>query len=71
MRVAGGQATDNTEAFYVQRRDGDARLAPLDLTAGLRLTRNERDSASGLTPKFSAMLELGRPAPACHVESGI
>jgi len=56
MRVAGGQATDNTEAFYVQ--DEMAMLDPLHLTAGLRLTRNE-GFGFRLTPKFSAMLKLG------------
>ena len=56
MRVAGGKATDNTEAVYVQ--DELALLSPLYLTAGLRLTRNE-GFGTRLTPKFSAMLKLG------------
>ena len=56
MRVAGGKATDNTEALYVQ--DELALLNPLYLTAGLRLTRNE-GFGFRLTPKISAMLKLG------------
>ena len=56
MRVAGGKATDNTEAIYVQ--DELELLAPLFLTAGLRLTRNE-GFGTRLTPKLSAMLKLG------------
>ena len=56
MRVAGGKATDNTEAVYVQ--DELALLTPLYLTAGLRLTRNE-GFGTRLTPKISAMLKLG------------
>jgi outer membrane receptor for ferrienterochelin and colicins len=56
MRVAGGKATDNTEAIYVQ--DELALLNPLYLTAGLRLTRNE-GFGTRLTPKISAMLKLG------------
>ena len=56
MRVAGGKATDNTEAVYVQ--DELALLNPLYLTAGLRLTRNE-GFGMRLTPKLSAMLKLG------------
>ena len=55
MRVAGGKATDNTEALYVQ--DELALLNPLYLTAGLRLTRNE-GFGFRLTPKISAMLKL-------------
>ena len=56
MRVAGGKATDNTEALYLQ--DELALLNPLYLTAGLRLTRNE-GFGFRLTPKISAMLKLG------------
>ena len=56
MRVAGGKATDNTEAVYVQ--DELELLDPLYLTAGLRLTRNE-GFGTRLTPKLSAMLKLG------------
>jgi len=56
MRVAGGKATDNTEALYLQ--DELAILNPLYLTGGLRLTRNE-GFGFRLTPKFSAMLKLG------------
>ena len=56
MRVAGGKATDNTEAVYVQ--DEWALLNPLYITGGLRLTRNE-GFGTRLTPKLSAMLKLG------------
>ena len=56
MRVAGGKATDNTEAIYLQ--DELSLLDPLHLTAGLRLTRNE-GFGFRLTPKLSAMLKLG------------
>ena len=56
MRVAGGKATDNTQAVYVQ--DELELLDPLYLTAGLRLTRNE-GFGTRLTPKLSAMLKLG------------
>ena len=56
MRVAGGKATDNTEALYVQ--DEWALLDPLYITGGLRLTRNE-GFGTRLTPKLSAMLKLG------------
>ena len=56
MRVAGGKATDNTQAVYVQ--DEWSLLDPLFLTAGLRLTRNE-GFGTRLTPKLSAMLKLG------------
>ena len=56
MRVAGGKATDNTEAVYVQ--DELELLDPLYITAGLRLTRNE-GFGTRLTPKLSAMLKLG------------
>ena len=56
MRVAGGKATDNTEAIYLQ--DELELLDPLYITAGLRLTRNE-GFGTRLTPKLSAMLKLG------------
>ena len=56
MRVAGGKATDNTQAIYVQ--DEWELLNPLYITAGLRLTRNE-GFGTRLTPKISAMLKLG------------
>ena len=56
MRVAGGKATDNTEAIYVQDELG--LWSPLYLTAGVRLTRNE-GFGFRLTPKLSAMLKLG------------
>lgn len=56
MRVAGGKATDNTQAVYVQ--DELELLNPLYITAGLRLTRNE-GFGTRLTPKLSAMLKLG------------
>ncbi len=51
MRVAGGKATDNTEALYVQDEWRG-------LTAGLRLTRNE-GFGTRLTPKLSGMLKVG------------
>ena len=56
MRVAGGKATDHTEAVYAQ--DELELLDPLYITAGLRLTRNE-GFGTRLTPKLSAMLKLG------------
>ena len=56
MRVKEGRATDHTEAVFVQ--DELARLDPLLLTAGLRLTRNE-GFGTRLTPKISAMLKAG------------
>ncbi len=59
MRVKGGKATDNTQAFYVQdewRHVCSDRIAA-HLTAGLRLTRNE-GFGTRLTPKLSAMLKL-------------
>ena len=60
MRVAGGKATDNTEAIYVQ---DEWRYVCSDaiatyLTGGLRLTRNE-GFGTRLTPKLSAMLKVG------------
>ncbi len=56
MRVNGGKAKDNTGAVYVQ--DEFALLNPLQITAGLRLNRNEQFGWK-LTPKLSAMLSLG------------
>jgi len=56
MRVAGGKATDNTEAIYLQ--DELELPDPLYITAGLRLTRNE-GFGFRVTPKVSAMLKLG------------
>ena len=56
MRVAGGKATDHTEAIYVQ--DEWALLHPLYITGGLRLTHNA-GFGTRLTPKLSAMLKLG------------
>ena len=56
MRVEGGKASDNTEAFYVQ--DEFAFIKHLQLTAGLRLNRNEQFGWK-LSPKLSAMLSLG------------
>lgn len=59
MRVKGGKATDNTEALYVQdewRAFSGSHTAG-QLTAGLRLTRNE-GFGTRLTPKFSAMLKV-------------
>lgn len=55
-RVEGGTVDDNTFAAYVQ--DECALAQPLNVTAGLRLTKNE---AFGwrLTPKISAMLSIG------------
>lgn len=56
MRVEGGKASDNTEAFYVQ--DEFAFIKHLQLTAGLRLNRNEQFGWK-LSPKLSVMLSLG------------
>ena len=56
LRVAGGTATDNTEALYMQ--DEWSLLDPLVVTAGLRLTRNE-GFGTRLTPKISAMYKWG------------
>ena len=56
MRVEGGKASDNTEAFYVQ--DEFAFIKHLQLTAGLCLNRNEQFGWK-LSPKLSAMLSLG------------
>ncbi len=56
IRVAEGKASDNTEAIYVQDEFG--LLKPLQITAGLRLNRNEQFGFR-LTPKISAMLSLG------------
>lgn len=59
MRVKGGKATDNTEALYVQdewRAFSGSHTAG-QLTAGLRLTRNE-GFGTRLTPKLSAMLKV-------------
>ena len=60
-RVAGGRATDNTRAVYVQ----DEWLCPLGseqvsihLTGGLRLTDNQQFGFR-LTPKLSAMVAVG------------
>lgn len=55
-RVDGGKASDNTEALYVQ--DEFDLLQPLNITAGLRLNRNEKFGWK-LTPKVSAMLSVG------------
>ena len=59
MRVKGGKATDNTEALYVQDewRAFSGSHAAGQLTAGLRLTRNE-GFGTRLTPKLSAMLKV-------------
>ena len=56
LRVDGGKASDNTEALYVQ--DEWNALRSLNLTAGLRLNRNEQFGFR-LTPKLSAMYRLG------------
>ena len=61
MRVAGGKATDNTQALYVQdewHRGLGGGPAAVYLTGGLRLTRNQ-GFGTRLTPKLSAMLKLG------------
>jgi len=55
-RVKGGKATDNTEALYVQ--DEYTPLNWLNITAGLRLNRNEQFGWR-LTPKVSAMVKAG------------
>ena len=56
MRVAGGKATDNPQAAYIQ--DELAWRKKLYLTAGLRVTHNE-GFGTRLTPKISAMLKTG------------
>lgn len=56
IRVVDGKASDHTEAVYVQ--DEFNLLDPLQITAGLRLNRNEGFGFK-LTPKVSAMLSLG------------
>ena len=55
-RVKGGKATDNTGAFYLQ--DEYTPLDWLNVTAGLRLNKNEQFGWR-LTPKVSTMLKLG------------
>lgn len=55
LRVEGGKATDNTAALYLQ--DEWNPLHRLNLTAGLRLNRNQQFGFR-LTPKISAMLRL-------------
>ena len=55
-RVAGGKASDNTEAVYAQ---DELDVTPwLNLTPGLRLNRNEQFGWR-LTPKISAMAKAG------------
>lgn len=55
-RVADGKATDNTEALYAQ---DEWNATPwLNLTAGLRLNRNEQFGWR-LTPKLTAMVKAG------------
>ena len=58
--IAGGTATDNTEALYVQDeyRPWTTEASSLLLTGGLRLNRNE-SFGWRLTPKLSAMLRVG------------
>ena len=56
LRVDGGKASDNTEALYVQ--DEWSGVKNLNVTAGLRLNRNEQFGFR-LTPKLSAMYRLG------------
>ena len=64
MRVAGGKATDNTGAIYVQDEwkavNGKRSTVngQLFLTGGLRLTTNQ-GFGTRLTPKLSAMLKMG------------
>lgn len=55
-RVAGGKASDNTGALYVQ--DEYEPLPWLNVTGGLRLNRNEQFGWR-LTPKLSAMAKAG------------
>ena len=57
-RVKGGKASDNTQALYVQ--DEFNHIPRLNITAGLRLNRNE-EFGFKLTPKISAMYKLGEP----------
>ncbi len=56
MRVVGGRANDWTAAAYVQ--DEWNYLRWLNITAGLRLTKNQNFGWK-LTPKVSGMLSLG------------
>ena len=56
MRVVGGKAKDWTAAAYVQ--DEFNFLRWLNITAGLRLTKNQKFGWK-LTPKISGMLSLG------------
>lgn len=56
MRVVGGKAKDWTAAAYVQ--DEFNYLRWLNITAGLRLTKNQKFGWK-LTPKISGMLSLG------------
>ena len=56
MRVVGGRANDWTAAAYVQ--DEWNYLRWLNITAGLRLTKNQNFGWK-LTPKISGMLSLG------------
>lgn len=57
-RVDGGKASDWTGAVYVQ--DEFSLIPCLNITAGLRLNKNEQFGMR-LTPKVSAMLKLGSP----------
>ena len=56
LRVAGGKATDNTGALYVQDEWNGFRN--LNITAGLRFNLNEQFGFR-LTPKVSAMYSIG------------
>lgn len=56
QRIESESVSDNTEALYLQ--DEFNLLQPLNITAGLRLNRNENFGWK-LTPKISAMLRLG------------
>jgi len=57
-RVEGGKTSDWTAACYVQ--DEFSLIPHLNLTAGLRLTKNQQFGMR-LTPKLAAMLTLGTP----------
>lgn len=56
QRIDAATVDDNTEALYVQ--DEFNLFRPLNITAGLRLNRNE-NFGYRLTPKISTMLKLG------------
>ena len=60
MRVEGGEATDHTEAAYVQDEFSYAfnKKVAMNLTGGLRLNHNGQFGYR-LTPKVSGMLSIG------------